>query len=125
MESAMKRLPSASMVTPRGLSSLALVGGPPSPPKPTPPVAAWAPPARPAPRHRRDDPCPRVNLADPIIVIVGDEQVPARVEGDAPGHVELCARRGAAVPRETGRPRSRHRRDDPRNLRRGIPREGN
>ena len=42
------------------------------------------------------------DLADHVVVIVGDEQVARGVDGDAPGDVQLGGGRGAVVARVTG-----------------------
>src|SRR5207245_1780517 len=64
------------------------------------------------PRHRADPVRRRIDPANDEVVLVGDEEVPSSVEGNARGEVELGRRGRAAVAGEvTGASGSRHRAD--------------
>jgi len=79
-------------------------------------VAREGPPVEPgraAPSHGRDKPCCGVDLADAVVVLVGDEQVSGPVEGNIGGAVKLRLGRRTAVARELTHPRAGHGRDDP------------
>src|SRR5207245_1726772 len=54
------------------------------------------------PSHRRDDSVP-IDAANPLILRIGDVEIPSRVEGKAFGVVELRGGSRPAVPFETTR----------------------
>ena len=92
----MKRSPDASTATSEGASSSAAVAGPPSPAKP----------ATPLPASVVITPVERFDFPDPVVAVVGDEQVARGVHGHAVGRVQLPRRLPGHCPRGW-RPRNR------------------
>src|SRR3954465_11762699 len=92
---------SGTTATPAGPASRAAVPGPPSPqtphgPPPRPGVARIAP--RAAARDRRDRVRPCIDLANPVVVHVGNVEIAvARIDGHVARHVEMRLGRRAAV----------------------------
>ena len=85
--SAKNTSPAESTARPRGLSISAAVASPPSPLKPAVPSPAMVIDVA----GRRDD------LADSVVVLVGDEQVARGVDGDGVGAIQLGGGREPAV----------------------------
>ena len=99
--SAMRMPPSASRASVVGRFSSAFAAGPPS----------WWPAGEAGSRDGRDRPA-RVDAADPVVVLIGDQDAARGVDDDPRRMVELRVRRRTAVARESGDAGACDRRDD-------------